>query len=168
LDGGTIDVVASGNRAYAVSDLPSEIRVFNIADPYHPLLLISRVAEATPVSISYSNGVVYVLGDKLISYDESTLNKVNEILGSYAVDPTGIVTFADQHLRIDGGCAALTGRSFAPQLFSQWTRAPSFSTPSPARSIAVQPGTFYFLTDHSLEVWSTHSLPKPGRMRAVR
>jgi hypothetical protein len=168
LDGGTIDVVASSNRAYAISDLPSEIRVFNIADPYHPSLVISRAAETTPVSISWSSGVLYVLGDKLISYDESTLNKVNEILGSYAVDPTGIVTFADQHLRIDGGCAAITGRSFAPQLFSQWTPVPSFPTPSPARSLAGQPGTFYFLTDHSLEIWSTHSLPRAGRMRAVR
>ena len=168
LDGGTIDVVTSGNRAYAISDLPSEIRIFDVADPYHPLLVISRAAETTPVSISWSNGVVYVLGDKLISYNESTLNKLNEILGSYAVDPAGIVTFADQHLRIDGGCAAVTGRSFAPQLFSQWTPVSSFSTPSPTRSLAVQPGTFYFLTDHSLEIWSTHSLSRAGRARAVR
>jgi hypothetical protein len=168
LDGATTDVVTSGTRAYAISDLPSEVRVYNVADPYHPSLTISRAAETTPVSISYSNGIVYVLGDKLISHDEPTLNKLSEILGSYTVDPNGIVTFADQHLRMDGDCAALTGRSFSPQLFAQWTPAASFSTPSPARSLAVQPGTFYFLTDHSLEIWSTHALPKAGRVRAAR
>jgi hypothetical protein len=168
IDGATIDVVTNGTRAYAISDLPTEVRVFNVSDPYHPSLVISRAAETTPVSIAYANGVVYVLGDKLISYDESTLNKLNEILGSYTADPNGIVTFADQHLRIDGGCAAVTGRSFAPQLFSQWTFSPSFPTPSPVRSLAAQSGTFYFLTDHSLEIWSTHALPKVGRQRAVR
>jgi len=162
--------VSSGNRAYAVSDLPSEVRVIDVSDPYHPAPIRSRTAEANPRAIASWNGAIYVLGDKLVAYDEASLTKLSEILDSYILDPTTTVTSADQHLRIDSGCAAVTGRSLAPELFttSPWIPSTSFAAPSPVRSLASQEGTFYFLTDHSLEIWSTHALPKSPRQRAVR
>ena len=163
LTGAITDVVTSGTRAYAITDLPNEIRVIDVSDPFHPVTIASRAAEGTPVSIAYSNGTIYVLGNTLASYSENGLAKIGDILGPYASD--GTVTFVDQHVRINGSCAIITGRSFGPQLFNlpQWTPATSFGTPSAARAIAAQPGTFYVLTDHSLEIWSSAPLPKPAR-----
>ncbi len=173
MDGGVIDVVASGNRAYVITDSPSEVRVVTIADPFHPSTIISIPAPQTAVSISAANGTVYVLGDKLGAYAESTLTPIADILGSYLADPTGVLTTADQRVRIDGNCAIVIGRVFSPQLFTiasaaVWTPAASFPVPSPVRSIATQPGVFQMLTDHSLETWSISPLPKPPRREPAR
>ena len=81
-----------------------------MSDPYHPAPILSRTAEANPRAIAWWNGVVYVLGDKLVAYDETNLTRLSDILGSYILDPATTVTSADQHLRIDAGCAAVTGR----------------------------------------------------------
>ena len=168
MTGGVIDVVTSGTRAYAVTDLPAEVRVINVADAMHPAIISSRATEGTTSSIAYANGTLYVLGNTLTTYTEAGLTKGADLLGAYSSD--GSVTFADQHVRIDGNCAIVTGRTFAPQLFTlpQWTPASSFSSPSPARMLAAQPGTFYVLTDHSLEIWSTGPLPKVPRRAPAR
>jgi len=173
INGATLDVVSSANRAYAINDLPSEVRVIDVSDPYHPAPILSRTSEVNPRAIAWWNGAIYVLGDKLVAYDETSLTKLSEILDSYILDPATTLTSADQHLRIDAGCAAVTGRSLAPQLFTiasstLWMTSSSFPSPSPVRSLAAQQGTLYFLTDHSLEIWSTHALVKGPRQRAAR
>lgn len=169
MSGGVIDVVTSAGRAYAISDLPAEVRIINVADPLHPAVINSRAADGTPVSIAYSNGTLYVLGNTLAAYSEASLTKAGDILGAYSSD--GTVTYADQRVRIDGNCAVVTGRSFGPTLYSvgtQWTAQSSPSSPSAARAIAMKPGTMYILTDHSLEIWSTSPLPKPPRRPPAR
>jgi len=168
MTGAVIDVVTSGTRAYAVTDLPAEVRVINVADAVHPAIISSRATEGTPASIAYSNGALYVLGNTLNAFTEAGLTKGADLLGPYSSD--GTVTAVDQHVRIDGNCAIVTGRSFAPQLFTlpQWTPVSSFSSPSAARMLATQPGTFYILTDHSLEIWSTGTLPKVPRRPPAR
>src|SRR5207247_1250974 len=114
MTGGIIDVTSSGNRAYALTDLPTEIRVVDISDPFHPSVINTKAVDG--VSIAYSNGTIYVLGNTLASYSESNLGKLADVLGPYSSD--GTVTFADQHLRISGSCAIVTGRSFSPQMFT--------------------------------------------------
>ena len=173
MTGGVVDVVASGNRAHVITSQPDEVRVVNISDPFHPSTIISAAAPQSAISIAYANGTVYVLGDKLTSWAESTLTPIAEILGSYVPDPTGVVTSADQRVRIDGNCAVVVGRAFAPQLFtinspSSWSAPTTFPMPSATRSIATEPGVLHFLTDHSLETWSTKPLPKPPRREAAR
>ncbi len=160
LSGGIIDVVPSGNRAYAITDLPAEIRVINVADPLHPSITASRSANGN--SIAYWNGTIYVLGDGLASYNEISLTKTADLLTA--------TSNPDEHIRIDGNCAIVTGRDSSPQLFTlpQFTQADSFGTPSTARTVAAQPGVFYVLTDHSLEIWSTTPLPKPPRRAPAR
>jgi hypothetical protein len=172
-NGGVLDVVTSGGRAYVLTDFPAEVRVMNISDPFHPAPVITAPAPQSPVSISYANGTIYVLGDKLTAYSESTLTSLGEILGSYQADPTGVITPADQRVRIDGNCAIVTGRSFSPQLYAigsptTWTAVATPQLPSPTRSIAVQPGVIQILTDHSLETWSTKPLAKPPRREPAR
>lgn len=171
--GGIIDAVISGTRAYAATDLPSQIRVINISDPFHPSAILTAAAPSGVQAIAYANGTVYVLGDKLTAYSESTLIALGDILGSYVADPAGTVTPADQRLRIEGTCAVVTGRSFAPLLFTinaptTWIASSSFSMPSATRSIAGSAGTIHFLTDHSLETWSNKAAPKPPRRETAR
>lgn len=172
LPGGVVDVTTNGTRAYAIFNLPSEVRVYNVADPFHPAQLVSRATEGTrpPLSIAYANGKVYALGEKLFVYDETSLNKTTESLGDYTDDPTGAVTFADQQIRIDGNCTVVTGRSFAPQTYATngFTASTTFATPAAVKSIASTPGRLYVLTDYSLEIWSTTPLAKPARRRTAK
>jgi hypothetical protein len=171
MTGAVRDVAVSGSRAYVLTELPDEIRVLDVSDPAHPRQLASRAPEGArlPQSIAYANGVVYVLGDKLIQYNENDLAKIAEPLGAYVDDAALSVTYADQRVRIDGGCLAMTGRQYSPQLFTT-ALAPlaSFATPSAARAIAAQPGRLYVLTDHSLEIWAASPLPVPARKHAAR
>lgn len=171
--GNVLDVVTSGTRAYVLTDQPAEIRVVNIADPFHPSTTVSAPAPQSAIAIAYANGTVYVLGDKLTAYAESTLTLTAEILGSYVPDPTGTIIPTDQKLRIDGTCAVVVGRAFAPQIYTitsptAWTSGATFPMPSVTRSLAVVPGVMHFLTDHSLETWSTKPLPKPPRREPAR
>ena len=160
LAGAITDVVTSATRAYAITDLPAEIRVIDINDPTHPAIIASPAASG--MSIAYSNGTIYVLGDGLASYSEGSLTKTPDLLTA--------TSNPDEHIRIDGNCAIITGRDSTPQLFTlpQFAPATSFVTPSTARMVSWQPGTFYVLTDHSLEIWAMASLPKPPRLHPAR
>ena len=170
LAGGVVDVAADGTRAYAIVDLPSEIRAYDVADAAHPVLTASRPAEGapSPVSISTANGTVYVLGEKLYTYD-GALTKLAEPLGSYVnVAP---VTFVDQRVRTANGCGIVSGRAAGATLYALPTfaaTATQFPSPSTVRSLAQLGPTFYVLTDHSLEIWSRAPMPPLPRTRPTR
>lgn len=173
LPGGVVDVAVNGNRAYALFDLPAEVRSYDITDPLHPALLATVATDGsrTPVSLALANGTLYVLGEKLYAYDAASLTKTGEQLASYAADPTSPVSYVDQRVRTDGGCAVIGGRAFGATLYTTgpaWTAAASPAAPSPVRSIAAEPGTFYLLTDHSLEIWSTSAMPSLPKKHAAR
>jgi hypothetical protein len=150
-----------------LTELPNEVRVVDISDPAHPSVLVTHATEGSlaPRAIAFANNTVYVLGEKLYAYSPTDLTKSADQLASYVADPAGGVTYVDQHLRADGSCIALTGRQFSPQFLSG---SPSIASPAAARFVATQPGTFYFLTDYSLEIWSTKPLSAPPRRRAAR
>lgn len=159
---GTVrDVATNGNRAYVLTELPNEVRVVDISDPAHPVVLVSHATEGAqpPSSITFANGIVYVLGAKLYTYSASDLSKTGEQLPSAVFDP------ATQKIRADGACIAYTGRDFSPQFLGG---TPVVASPANARFVASQPGTLYFLTDYSLEIWSSKPLPQPARRRPSR
>jgi len=165
---GTVrDVVTSGTHAYVLTELPNEVRIVDISDPAHPSVVVTHASEGPqpPRAIAFANNTVYVLGEKLYAYSPADLSKTGDQLASYVTDPFSGVTYVDQHLRADGTCIALTGRQFSPQFPSG---SPSIASPAAGHFIATQPGTFYFLTDYSLEIWSTKPLPTPARRRAAR
>jgi len=167
IDGGAIDVAESNGRAFAVFDLPAEVRSYSLADAQHPSVINSVAAEGTktPVSIAVSDNV-YVDGDKLYSYSTTNLTKVGEQYDSYQADLTNTLQYTDQRVRADGACVLASARTFAPQFTSGAARP---SVPAVVKSIATTPGRFYVLTDYSLEVWSqTLTAPSTPRRRGTR
>jgi len=172
--GGVIDVTTNGTRAYVLLDIPAEIRVVDITDPLHPAQLAAHASEGSrpPQSIAVSTDTVYVLGDQLYSYSASSLAAGPAQFAAYADDPTGVIAYVDQRVRIDGSCALVSGRAFSPTFFNAsvppWSALSTLAVPAAVRSVATLPGRIYLLTDDSVEVWSTTALPKPPRRRISR
>lgn len=164
MNGGVTDVVTSGTRAYALFDLPAEIRVLNIADPLHPAQLIATTAPASATSIAAHSGRVLVLGDKLYEYTESTLlQKATHFTTSANPDKA-------QQVRVEGNCLIVTARGANPETFNAATLAPvagAFEVPANVRSVAIDGGTAFFLTTHSIEIWGAQS-QRPGKRRSAR
>lgn len=163
MTGGIDDVVTNGTRAYTLVNLPSEIRVVDIADPLHPTVLVSAGRPASAKSIAAGGGKVYVLGDKVYAYADSSLVPTGEFL-----TPTPA---SDSRIRIEGNCAILTGRSENAETY----RLPDFTAdgtptpmPSAALSFVLQPGRVVFLTGHSIELWASEPANVPVKRRTVR
>jgi hypothetical protein len=159
MNGGTIDVVTAGTRAYALTDLPAEVRVLDVRDPLHPVQLVATAAPASATSLAAYSGRVYVAGDRLYEYAESTLLPRGTHLAA-VTNPD-----AAQQVRVDGNCLVLTARGAKPEASAASTPAPAttFQLPSTARAATVSPGRLVILTGHSIEVWST--TPEPPRKR---
>lgn len=163
MQGAVRDVTVSGTRAYALFDQPNEMRVLDLAAPLQPSQIVAAPRPSTATSIAYENGRVHVLGDKLYTFAEATLAAQGERFAAISPDET-------QRIRIEGGCAIITGRSENPELHAlpSFTAAATFPVPSLVRSIATSGGRAYVLTGHSLELWSTAPPDKSGKRRSVR
>ena len=173
IDGVLIDAFVGDSVAWVITDLPREIRRFNVSDPAHPLLVASVASEGNPRSIVRSTvtGRVYTLGSRLIVRDVTTLAKAGEMFEPWSADPSGRVSFIDQRVAILGDCGFVSGRTFDLQLFDirgplDWSPVEIEPSSSPGRSTVVESETFYLLTSHSMEAWNEK--PPPARRRAVR
>jgi hypothetical protein len=164
LPGTVRDLVVSGTRAYALFETPNEIRVYNVTAPLQPAQLAATPAPASATSLAHESSRVHVLGDRLYTYDEGTLAAAGQRLPAVTPDES-------QRIRIQSGCAIITGRSESPELYSvpSWSAAPAFELPSSVRSLVLQDGRAIFLTGHSVEIWTTlPSPPAPRRRHSVR
>ncbi|HEY2093086.1 MAG TPA: hypothetical protein VGJ81_14460 [Thermoanaerobaculia bacterium] len=170
LDGGVVDVTTTGTSAYAIFDLPSEVRLYDVSNAASPVLSKSVVSagSTTPVSIAFANNTVYVAGDTLYSYD-AQLTTRSDIPPAFQADPIAGFTFRDQRVASSGNCL-FASRSVQPQ----WLSLPSLTatnaaTPAVVRSVAQSAGKLYLLTDDSLEIWSTsNTAPQASRRRSAR
>lgn len=168
LTGGVTDVATVGTRAYALTDFPREIRVYDVSNPAHPVQTAMRAITDTtaPVSISGDANNVFTLGDRLTTYTAASLTPTATQLDPFT-GVAGANAYADQRLRGAAPCVLVSGRN-ANAIYSAanpnaWAPAVAIDSPSFVRGAAFVPGTFYLLTDHSLEVWSTSALPRPGK-----
>ena len=100
LNGGATRVVTSGTRAYALFQLPDELRILDIANPLQPSQIIAAPSPALASDIGYSAGKVYVVAGKVYSFNESLI-AAGELLANVS---------ATQSLAIDGDCAVITGQ----------------------------------------------------------
>ena len=163
MTGSITDVVTSGTRAYALVDSPLELRALNIADPLHPAPLAAITPNATATSVATIPGHVYVIGDKLYDYSDTTLAAKGTQLTAANADPA-------QQIRVEGNCAVITARAANPLTYNATTFAPAttFDVPAPARSIAQQAGRLFILTTHSLEMWAAGTVSEANKRRAAR
>lgn len=163
LEGSVRDIAVAGSIAYALVDIPpaSEIRSYSLVDPLHPSLTGSRPSEGSAAALATDGSTIFTLGTRAISYTTS-LTKIGEELGARAVS-------AATDLAIDQGCAVMTGRSGAAELYhrtgSQWSAAGVISIPGVARGISQQPGRILILTDSSMELWTRLAPQSPPRRR---
>jgi hypothetical protein len=161
MSGGVVDVVASGTRAYALFDTPSEVRVLSIADPRNPVQTASRALPGPANSIAYSEGAVYVAGTNVQGFDENALGPSQRVITPIATGPVDRIRFVN-------GCAVLSQRTFAPELHTANGSGTALELPSAVRSVATQNGRIFFLTETSIEVWSAVPATKPSRRRPVK
>lgn len=161
--GGVVDVVANFGRAYALFDLPNEVRVYNLADPRHPAQTAARTltGTATANSIAYASGTVYVAGSAVQTFDETALAPSTKVL-------TPLSAEAVERIRFEGGCAVVTHKTIAPELHPASGSAGTLSLPGNVRSLATDTGRLFFLTDTSIEVWSSRPAVKPSKRKAVK
>jgi hypothetical protein len=169
LPGGILDAVWSGERAWALSDSPREVRIYDISAPETPSLVASAPAAGDPVSIARGAGHVWTLGARLARYSES-LQPQEELLAPWTADPSGRVTYIDQKVRAAGDCLIVAGREPAPRVYHVTAGTPrEVGAPAAAgavRDITESGGTIHLLGEHSLEGWTT--LPPPERTRLLR
>ncbi|MGK2858444.1 MAG: hypothetical protein ACSLFQ_14685, partial [Thermoanaerobaculia bacterium] len=175
LTGGASTATAEGTRAWAAFNVPSEIRVYDVTDPFHPAQLAQRASTGNPVAIARdaSRGAVYVLGQRLYAYTDTQLADFGTLLDPYVSDPSGRVGYVDQQIHVTGNCALITGRAFSPLLFrinaaASWSEEPlPGSAAAAVRASVVTGGKAYLLSDYSLEIWSA-TVFQPVRRRPVR
>lgn len=159
--GQVVDVTTSGTRAYVLTDLPDEIRVMNIADALHPSPIASVAAPATARSLAYASGNVYILGDKVYAFNDTTLTATGTFLS--ATTPTNT-----HQIRIAGNCALIAGRSANPEVYTlpTFTAGNTADVPSNVRGLIATTSRVLVLTDHSIEVWGGEE--GEGKRRGVR
>ncbi|HVT44753.1 MAG TPA: hypothetical protein VMT00_10210 [Thermoanaerobaculia bacterium] len=166
------DIGEDGGTAYALFDLPAEIRVLDLRNPLAPAVLASRASEGNPVSIAHSpaEGSVYALGNRLYGYTLPSLDRFVEMLEPFTPDPSQRVSYLDQRIRVDGDCAIVSGRRFAPEMYGiapdGWTFLRRLVVPAAGRGIVFSDGEIHVLTDYSLEILTSGAAPR--RRRAVR
>jgi hypothetical protein len=155
------DVSLTGSRAFALTSQPSEMRVFDITDPLHPSSIATRERSAAARSIAAEGSSVYVLSTAVEVYNAATLA------------PTGTRTVAgsatqQQRLRIQNGCAIITGRTSTMDRYTvpSFAAAGSTELSSRAQTFAFEGNDLFILTDHALEWWSPQAVQAPGRRRA--
>ena len=175
ITGGAVAATAEGSRAWAIFTVPSEIRVYDVSDPYRPAQLAQRASTGNPVAIARDSvrTAVYALGERLYAYTDSQLAELGAQLDPYVSDPSGRVGYIDQQILVSGECALVTGRSFNPRPFrivsaTNWVEgAVPGSAAAAVRSSVVVAGKTYLLSDYSLEILSS-TTPVPIRRRPVR
>ncbi len=169
LAGGIVDVQWSGDRAWALSEAPREVRVYDLASPSAPVLVSSQAAAGDPVSVAHVGGSVWTLGSTLRRWSE-TLQAQGEFLDPWTADPSGRVTYIDQKVRDAEGCLLVVGRAVSTGLFDVSSGSPvSVHAPPSAgavRGAAIGGGFVHLLGETFMEGWTT--APKPERGRPVR
>lgn len=160
--GQVVDVATSGSRAYVLADSPDEVRIVNIADPLHPGSIAAVAAPPTARSLAYSANTIYILGDKVYAFNDTTLTSTGSFLT--AIAPTNT-----HQIRTAGTCALIAGRASNPELYTlpAFTAGNSFDVPSNVRGMIVTASRVLLLTEHSIEVWSTSGDDQQKR-RAAR
>jgi hypothetical protein len=174
LPGGAVAVSVDGSKAWAVFDVPAEVRELDVANPFQPTITAATPSTGSPVAIARDAGrsATYVLGDQLYVYGGG-LMLLAALLEPYEVESSGRVSYLDQRVHVLGDGAVITGRSFSPEVFTINSATAWFPGETPGssaaavRSSVLENERLYLLSDYSLEIWSAAGTD-PVRRRPVR
>jgi hypothetical protein len=158
MSGAVLDVVVADDLAYALFELPGEVRVIDVSNPLQPAQVRSIPSPNRAASLAPYQNRVFVLGDRLYEYSETLVLRATHLP---AISPDRA-----QQVRVEGNCLLLTARGTNPETYNAATMIPAppqYDVPSPVRSVAVLPGKVLLLTSHSLEVWSSQQAQSPKR-----
>jgi hypothetical protein len=164
MTGALVDLVQVGTRAWAITDLPAELRALNLNDPVRPSIAASKPLEGSATTLTAVGGNVYTLGDRLYAYRDTDLAATGQQLDSAAVTAAFV--------RSSGTCAVLT-RNGATELFdalspAAWSSRGSLQLPAGVRSIVASGTKLVILTDYSIEVYSSAAPAAPARRRPTK
>ncbi|HET8772506.1 MAG TPA: hypothetical protein VFP80_01895, partial [Thermoanaerobaculia bacterium] len=116
MNGTVADVVTANDRAYALFELPNEVRVLNVANPLQPAQIMAIAAPNRAVSVATHQNRVLVLGDRLYEYAETLVLKGTHLS---AISPDRA-----QQVRVDGNCLLITARGASPETYNAATLIP--------------------------------------------
>lgn len=168
MTGGITDVTVSGSTAWAVTDLPGEVRRIDVRDPLSPVIAAARGVDGDPVSVAHdpAGDRLWLLGQRLQWLEPLSLQPLGEWLESWRPHPR--LSYNQQRIRSGPGGLAIVGRWFAPRIWPGGDPpiAPLvWDTPAAARAIAAARDGWLLVTDASIEVAMT---PEESRRRGIR
>jgi hypothetical protein len=174
LSGGAVAATVEGSTAWALFQVPDEVRSLDVSNPYLPAVTALTPSAGNPVAIARDpkRGATYVLGDRLYVYGAG-LALAGQLFEPWENDPSGRVSYIDQRLHVLGDLAVVTGREFSPAVYTIGAPTAWFPTETPGakaaavRSSVKREGRLYLLSDYSLEIWSSLQ-DEPPRRRPVR
>lgn len=174
LSGGAVAATVEGSSAWALFQVPDEVRSLDVSNPYQPAVTAQTASTGEPVAIARDTkrGATYVLGDRLYVYGDG-LALAGQLLEPWEVDPSGRVSYIDQRVHVLDDVAVVTGREFSPAVFTIGASTAWFPVETPGtkaaavRSSVKREGRLYLLSDYSLEIWSPLG-DVPPRRRPVR
>ncbi len=172
IEGEVLALDQVGSRLAVVTDLPKELRLYDLAASSSDPVLVA----ATPltekffsVAMSEEGGTIYVAGEKLKAFAAPSMIELGEVLPP--LDPAAGLTALDQGVEIEGDQAYVIGRSSSLQVYRMeapgiWSLERTIALPSTPRQIIRDGATVIVLTDFSIELFSLD--PPLKRRRAVR
>lgn len=172
IEGEIVALSESDGRFAVLTELPREIRVYEIASSSATLSLVAsrEVGQAGyAIELDSRRNTVYVMGERITAYALPGLDEVGQLLEPF--DSTSGLSAVDQRMEIIGDRAIVSGRSRSVLHFridgpASWTPLESIGLPGQVRRLVRDGATLILLTDDSIELLGTE--PPPDRKRPVR
>ena len=172
IEGEVVALDESGGRFVVVTDLPRELRLYDlpassaVASPVATVPLSQQFFE---VAIDSARNVVYLAGERVVAFSLPSLGELGDVLPP--LDPSSGLTARDQGIEIAGNRAIVIGRSGALEIHRidgpvDWVLERDIPLPAAPRRLVRDDTRFVVLTDFSLELFDT--APPIQRRRSVR
>ncbi|MDX1584520.1 MAG: hypothetical protein R3338_13070, partial [Thermoanaerobaculia bacterium] len=172
IEGEIVALSQSGERLAVLTDLPGEIRLYDMSSSTsNPSLVASRAIEedAYAIALDAERNAIYAIGERVIVFSIPSLDVVGELLEPF--DPTLGLPAVDQRIVVHGDRAVLTGRSSSVLVYridgpAEWTPVETIDLPGVVRELSRDGSLLVGLTEYSIELLDFG--PPPDRRRAIR
>lgn len=172
IEGEIVALDGSGDRFVLLSELPRELRLYELAGGTAMPVQIAAVPlgeQFFEVAIDAPRNAVYLAGERVVAYSLSSLSELGEVLPP--IPPSAGLSARDQGMELDGNRVLVIGRSPFLQVYRidgplSWVQEQIIPMPSTPRRLVKDGSTFVILTDFSIELLETSEPIR--RRRAIR